>query len=212
MRYDGIILDVDGTLWDSTNLVASAWNRALFDAGRPDCRVDSDLLKSLFGMTMKDIMKVILPDEDDDKRDKVSALCFRYENEMLSGDDYDIAYPGVTETIKKMSGQIPFFIVSNCQEGYIEELIRRYSLKDYIRDFEDYGRTGLGKADNIKLIVSRNSLKCPVYAGDTAMDQKACRAAGIPFIFASYGFGTVKEDECDMVIDRFSELNGLLNQ
>jgi phosphoglycolate phosphatase len=211
MRYDGIILDVDGTIWDSTSLVALAWNRALADSGRPDRHVDSDLLKSLFGKTMKDIMEVILPDEDEDTRDRVSALCFRYENEMLSGDDYDIAYPGVAETIKEMSRHIPFFIVSNCQEGYIEELIRRYSLKDYIKDFEDYGRTGFGKADNIKLLVSRNSLESPVYVGDTAMDQKACHEAGVPFIFASYGFGTAAEDECDMVIDRFSDLTGLLN-
>lgn len=77
-----------------------------------------------------------------------------------------------------MSRHIPFFIVSNCQEGYIEELIRRYSLKDYIKDFEDYGRTGFGKADNIKLLVSRNSLEYPVYVGDTAMDQKAAMRQG----------------------------------
>jgi len=28
-----------------------------------------------------------------------------------------------------------------------------------------------------------------VYLGDTALDQKSAEEAGIPFIFASYGFG-----------------------
>ena len=29
MKTDGIILDVDGTLWDSTPIVAGAWTRAV---------------------------------------------------------------------------------------------------------------------------------------------------------------------------------------
>ena len=32
-RYDGIIFDVDGTIWDSTPTVTEAWNRALSEAG-----------------------------------------------------------------------------------------------------------------------------------------------------------------------------------
>ena len=34
--FDGIIFDVDGTLWDSTPVVEKAWNRALKDNGYTD--------------------------------------------------------------------------------------------------------------------------------------------------------------------------------
>ena len=36
MRADGIIFDVDGTLWDSTEIVAGAWNQAIIEEGITD--------------------------------------------------------------------------------------------------------------------------------------------------------------------------------
>ena len=32
MKYDGILFDLDGTLWDSTEAVAVSWAMALADA------------------------------------------------------------------------------------------------------------------------------------------------------------------------------------
>ncbi len=64
------------------------------------------------------------------------------------------------------------------------------------------------KADNIRIICERNGLKNPVYVGDTQMDADACRQAGIPIVYASYGFGTVKEP--DYVIKTPMELTHIL--
>ena len=50
MPFDGIIFDVDGTVWDSTPVVEQAWNRALEEAGYA-ARVTALRLKSLFGLT-----------------------------------------------------------------------------------------------------------------------------------------------------------------
>ena len=33
MKIDAVIFDVDGTLWDTTDLVAKAWNHAAADFG-----------------------------------------------------------------------------------------------------------------------------------------------------------------------------------
>lgn len=41
-------------------------------------------------------------------------------------------------------------------------------------------------------IVKDHHLSSPVYVGDTLGDFNACQAAGVPFIFASYGFGQVE--------------------
>ena len=43
---DGIIFDVDGTLWDSTFTAATAWNEAIKEFGNVDVEVTADLLKS----------------------------------------------------------------------------------------------------------------------------------------------------------------------
>ena len=61
-----------------------------------------------------------------------------------------------------------------------------------VRDFECIGRTGKPKSENIRLIIERNGLKAPVYVGDTQWDFDAATAAGVPFIFAAYGFGHVE--------------------
>ena len=47
------------------------------------------------------------------------------------------------------------------------------------------------KADNICKIIQEYHLKAPVYVGDTLGDFNATKTAGIPFVFASYGFGQV---------------------
>ena len=71
-------------------------------------------------------------------------------------------------------------------------------------DYENPGRTGLSKGENINLIIERNNLDSPVYVGDTAGDFTAAKYAGIPFIYAKYGFGQVTE--YDDVIEKFEEL------
>lgn len=42
---DGLIFDVDGTLWDSTDLVAKAWNYVLETETNLPADVTGDLLK-----------------------------------------------------------------------------------------------------------------------------------------------------------------------
>jgi len=60
------------------------------------------------------------------------------------------------------------------------------------------------------MVVKRNNLLRPIYIGDTAGDAKASKEAGVPFIYARYGFGQV--DEFDYVIDSPPELLKLLEK
>ena len=53
------------------------------------------------------------------------------------------------------------------------------------------GRTGLDKGANIRLVMERNGVTKAVYVGDTQGDADAAAKAGVPFIFAEYGFGMV---------------------
>ena len=43
MRVDGIIFDVDGTLWDSTEIVAGAWNQAIIEEGITDVHLTGEI-------------------------------------------------------------------------------------------------------------------------------------------------------------------------
>ncbi len=204
LRTDGIILDVDGTLWDSTSIVARAWTRAVQEGGCPDRIITADDLKQQFGKTMDVIADNLLPELPPAQRYAIMDQCCIYEHQELEQDECRICYPQVIETIRALSRKKKLFIVSNCQSGYIELFLRKTELAPYITDFECFGNTGKNKDENIRLTADRNGLKAPVYVGDTQGDLEASEKAGVPFIFASYGFGS--PDHCTASIGTFDEL------
>jgi len=208
-KFDGIILDIDGTIWNTTPIVAVAWNRAIkncnFNQIKP---VTAEILQKEFGKTMDVIAQDLWPELNSQQQKLLMKECCICEQEELENNQTDITYPSVIETIKKLSDSINFYIVSNCQDGYIELTMKKNNITSCIKDIECFGHSGKEKADNIADIVKRNNLKSPVYIGDTSGDQKACEKAGVPFIWASYGFGT--SDNHLAKISIFSELEKLL--
>ena len=56
---DGIIFDVDGTLWNSTDAVAKAWTKAIEENSDLDLIVDAPLLNRIFGKTMDEICDIV---------------------------------------------------------------------------------------------------------------------------------------------------------
>jgi phosphoglycolate phosphatase len=53
-------------------------------------------------------------------------------------------------------------------------------------------------------VIERNQLARPWFVGDTTGDLEAARACGVPFVYASYGFGTLTEAE--LRLERFADL------
>ena len=92
-----------------------------------------------------------------------------------------------------LSKKLPLFIVSNCQSGYIEIFLKTTGLIDVVKAHLCFGDTLTSKGQTILRLMKENGLKDVVYVGDTRGDYLACQEAGIPFIFAEYGFGDVPE-------------------
>ena len=192
MKFDGIIFDLDGTLWDSTAEVAKTWTSVIakYNLNRKEVTVED--LKPCMGKLLDEIASILLPEIDPKKQMQVIKECCEYENEYL-GEYGATLYDKLEDTLKELSKNHKLFIVSNCQDGYIECFFKAHKLDKYFIDYECPGRTGLPKGENIKLIVERNNLKNPVYVGDTQGDANAAKLANVPFIFAKYGFGNVYE-------------------
>ena len=87
-------------------------------------------------------------------------VCFQYENRYLETHPGKL-YDGVTDTLAVLSGQYPLFIVSNCQKGYIEVLLRTCSLEPFIKDHLCFGETQTSKGQTILSLMKRNGLKNP---------------------------------------------------
>lgn len=88
--------------------------------------------------------------------------------------------------------------------------MEKTGIAPFIRDFECFGRTGKAKAENIQLLMARNGIRTAVYVGDTQGDADASAQAGIPFIWASYGFGSASRYM--QKIDSFSDLIDILRE
>lgn len=207
-RFDGIILDVDGTIWNTTGIVSVAWNKAIDASGFNARKVNADMLQKEFGKTMDVIALDLWPDLPADQREQLMSYCCTEEQIALKENQLDIMYPSVKETVAELSTSIDFYVVSNCQKGYIELVLEKTGLAPYVRDFECFGQTGKGKSENIQLVCMRNGLRAPVYVGDTQGDCDACRQAHVPFVWASYGFGTA-----DMFIEKitsFSQIKDII--
>ena len=185
----GIIFDLDGTLWDSSENVVKSWNIVLEKLDL-DYRVDLSMMHQMMGHTMDDIAAMLFVREEKERGIELLAKCTDYENEYLR-EHGGILYEGLEETLACLKKDHFLGIVSNCQSGYIEAFLDHHRLNAYFDDFECFGNNLLEKGDNIRLVVERNHLDEAVYVGDTTGDYTAAQDAGIPFIHAAYGFGTV---------------------
>lgn len=200
---DSIIFDLDGTLWDSSETVLVAWNEILKNDKKIEKELTSDDLKATMGLQMHEIEKILFPEMEETYRRKLSNKCCEAERVLLEQKGGQL-YEQLEEVLESLAQKYKLFIVSNCQEGYIEAFYKYHQLEKHFIDYENPGRTGLSKGENIKLIIERNQLKSPVYVGDTLGDQQAAKVAGIPFVYASYGFGEV--EEYDYMIHSLSDL------
>ena len=190
MKYDGILFDLDGTLWDATEAIAVSWAQALRDAPDVEAPPTREELEGVMGMTAEDLMATLFPQLSKERHLELFDRCCQVENRYLREHGGKL-YPGLKETLEKLAEKLPLAIVSNCNDDYIPCFLDAHRMHALFKDWECIGRTGKPKGENIRLVVERNHLERPVYVGDTAMDQAAAQEAGVPFIHAAYGFGKV---------------------
>ena len=206
MRTDGLIFDLDGTLWDTSETCALAWNDVLARLGVAHRAMTGDDVRAVTGQPHAEaIRRAFQLDEAD---------LLRVIEETALEDNRAIAkrggalYPGVPETIPLLATHVPLFIVSNCQRGYIETFLACSGLASSFVDFECWGNTLRDKTENVRRVIERNGLRSPWFVGDTDGDRAAARGNGLRFAHVRWGFGAL--DDFDVRLDRFDELRALL--
>ena len=203
-KYDSIIFDLDGTLWNSSKPICEAWN-IILDRHKEIVRepITIEELGQCMGLPMYDIAAKLFPDEKEEVRNALMDELCEFENgylEKMGG----VLFPGLETTLKELKTKYPLYIVSNCQDGYIEAFLQYSKLGEYFKDFTCPAYTGRLKGENIRIIMERNGLSEAVYVGDTQGDANSCKEAEIPMIYAAYGFGEV--EKADASIQSFDEL------
>lgn len=207
MQFESLIFDIDGTLWDSRALVAEGYNLQLEREGYSHLAVDAEILRHEFGKTMAEIADDLFSSIPAQIRYGLMERCMETENEYLKTNPCRIGYPGVAETIRALAKKHRLFIVSNSQRGYPELCIGKLGLEDCFQGHLCFGDTQRCKGETLKMLMQQYHVTDCAYVGDTQGDMEAAYMAGVPFIWASYGFGAPKR--YDIRIDDIRQLSTL---
>ena len=77
-------------------------------------------------------------------------------------------------------------------------------IAEFVTESVTFGATKRQKDANMRYLKEKHNLVQPVYVGDTESDCRSTHAAGLPFVFASYGFGDCVD--ADLTVASFREL------
>lgn len=206
MNKKNLIFDLDGTLWDPRATIIGIWNEVLGKHQLIKQELKPGDMDQYMGLLAHDIVKDIVPGISDARAKEILSEIVAQENKVLRVQG-GILYNSVENTLKNLTNTHNLFIVSNCQDGYIESFLEYYQFNHLFVDFESHGRTKKPKSENIKLVMERNhlSIEESVYIGDTQTDYDSAKSNGLPFIFCEYGFGKLATPHSPS-ISKFSDL------
>jgi phosphoglycolate phosphatase len=200
-RPDALIFDLDGTLWDAAEPTAAGWNRALEALGVAS-RVTVAGIRSVAGTPFEGCVEILVPE-----------LCPPSRALVRSLDDYEKAailesggtlFPGVADGLRQLSAVYPLFLVSNCQDWYLDVFFAKSGLGERFTGADCNGLSGLPKSGMLSAMAEKHGLRHAVYVGDTKGDQDSAMSVGMDFVFAHYGFGSCAD--AALAFDSFSEL------
>ena len=207
MNYQAICFDLDGTLWDVISSTCMAWNRVAGHYRLRETPISRSDLEGTTGRPIRDCVEVLF---GDDLPISAEQLIREIESEEARSIVPDAAhfYPSVLDGIASLSRSHRLFLVSNCQDWYLERFFELSGLRPCFEAWDCHGMSGQPKGEMIGRIMSGWSANPLLYVGDTEGDWTGARAAGADFCYAAYGFGNVPD--FDLRIDHFGELLGLM--
>lgn len=191
-KFDSIIFDMDGTLWDAVDSYCKIWDKTFNQMNVDAPTTSRDELLKCMGLPIDEIFNRIVK-VDVDKEEYLRLLDIN-EKEMMPHLGGTL-YPGVKDGIAQLAKHYRLFMVSNCGALGLKNFMKFTQLEQYFEDSLTFGETLLNKAQNISLLIERNGLSAPIYMGDTQGDCNSAHVAGIPMIFAEYGFGECNDAE-----------------
>lgn len=206
MRYDMIIFDLDGTLWE-TEYISYKTANAVLKKYEEDKEITMEVVKSTMGCTFAETAEMYMPYYDVEKREKILGQMLDLNAQILSEFGGNV-YKNLKETLDVLSKDYKLAIVSNCADGYIESFLNSSKLDKYFVDYMAAAKYKVTKAEAIRQVVQRNEINSAIYVGDTINDYKATLGAEVDFIQAKYGFG--EDLGTEYSIDDISQLPELL--
>ena len=180
----GILFDLDGTLLNTLEDLLDATNAALRHFGRPQRTLQE--LRSFVGNGARNQLRLSLSGREDDP--DLDAALEWYKAYYAEHCQIKTApYPGVPELLERLKGEWPMAIVSNKPDVAVKTLCAQHFPGIY----------ALGEAPDcprkpapdmvFKAMKAIGVEKC-IYVGDSEVDIRTAKNAGVPCISVLWGF------------------------
>ena len=199
---DALIFDMDGTLWDAVDSYCAIWN-ATFSSFGVNRTVSREQLVDCMGLTLDVIYSRVAGDAPVVPACDFIPVLVENEKKMMS-ELGGVAYDGVRGGIEQLSEKYVILLLSNCGEGGLENMARHIGISGFVTECVSFGGKKKKKDENMLYLKRKYNLAGPVYVGDTDSDCRSAHKAGLPFVFASYGFGNCSG--ADLTVASFDEL------
>lgn len=205
-----ILFDIDGTLLDTTELLYQAFEYAIKSQNlKPSSRKE---MSKVIGVSLEKCYLAFAPSGDN------QLLCKTHNEFQIKNPYLSKLFPKTTETLKKLKRKgIKLAGITNRWKRTAEVSIKRSKLNQYL-EFVNYRDGFMNIKPNPdmlhdaikKLGVSKDEV---ILVGDTAVDIKAAKDAGIKSVGATYGFlgKDIFKEKPDFLINELSELPDLLS-
>ncbi len=223
MPFSALLFDLDGTLVDSHHEICLALDRALRDVGfsfsfsQVEALVDGSPLEVIWATLHPDLTL----------RADVSAYMHfvrAYRDHYMRDLGHASAlYPNVIETLLSLQLARPglrFAVVSNKSPNSVAPLLEAVGIASHFTVMLGCGGTHIpAKPEPDLLLAAAQELNCPaarcIMIGDTVLDIRAGRRAGMPTIGMAYGLGgrgALEKEGADHVLDTFEDLARILRE
>lgn len=207
-----IIFDLDGTLVDSRIDITNAINYALKDYGIGPYTVEE--ITSLVGRGITKLIEdLIKPYKEIPVNNVIERFLEHYERHII---DNTRPYAGVKETLEELR-DYKKAVISNKREYLSKKALEGLGLLRYFEIVLGSDSTPEKKPSPLPVRMVLEKLNIPgseaVIVGDSDLDIKAGKSAGVLTIAVSYGYRPRELLlEADHIIDSIKELTGLLKR
>ncbi len=188
-----VIFDLDGTIINSERGITGCLRALLSDLGME--QPPQEKLLCFIGPPLEQQLQAVFGFDEEKAKASVTKFRARFDKEGIFECD---VYPGVKELICRLKQRgHAVYLASSKHENACVRILKHFELARYFDGI--YGSTGMGK-DNSKESVLRRlfeetgeSRSDAVLVGDTKFDVLGAKAAGIPCVGVTYGFGSEEE-------------------
>ncbi len=189
MKIDTIIFDLDGTLLNSLGDLHACFNHAIKSFGYPERSLNE--IKSFVGNGIKKAIERALPKpvEDRDLNKIVDYFRIYYRDHML---EFTKPYDGIIEMLEEARKKgFKLAVVSNKYDDEVKMLVKNYFGKYIdIAIGEGHGIRKKPEVDGVIEAINEldSNLKRAIFVGDSDVDIKTAKNAGIHCISVTWGF------------------------